>query len=340
MHIMNEQFNRLCPTNQQGAVCLFPPHHEGPVNLVDAARKRPGMYVGHHDANGVHYMLCDVLDMLIFLSTEQDKLKISVEISTDWVAFRSNQMDMEKNMTCWDNLAIPVAAALSQRFQLFLSAPGQRICHSYEKGIYTKSSSHPPLENQLIELRLWPDPEIFTDLSIDYFGLFDRSFTLAALYPGISISLHGFDEQQNQLCFPEGMFRLLAGFGSNTMLSAREKTLKFECEADEILVRGVIRKCAFPEKHLSYVNGNPTPDDGSHVEGLCRGIARALDQTDVAGSEEEKPEDYVRKHYEFAVALWMEDPIFADSVKRQLENMEIVQVVEEIVFHAMSEADL
>lgn len=338
MSIMEERFHRLCPTNQQGTVCLFSPNHAGPINLVEAARKRPAMYVGSNDANGVHYMLCDILDTLISLSTEPHKLNISGEISQDWVAFRSNQMNTEKNTVHWDNLAFPVAAALSKRFQLFLSASGQRICRHYEKGISTGSSSHPPLENQVLELRLWPDPEIFTDLSVDYFSLLDRCFTLAALYPGISISLHGSDEQHNKLCFPEGMSRLLTEFGLHASFSTDQPGLKFAGEADGVLIRGAIRKCAFPEKQLSYVNGYPTPDNGTHVEGLCRGIVKALNQTGVAVSGES--EDYVKKHYEFAVAVWIDQPRFAGSVRRKLENIEMVNVVEGIVFDAMLEADI
>jgi len=197
-------------------------------------------------------------------------------------------------------------------------------------------------------VRFRPDPEIFgTDAKFDPALLYRMARSKAYLFRGVEIRWHCAKEllgkaevapgepvpQTAVLHFPGGLADYLqAALGTRATVTARP----FAGETDLPRKKGRVEwAAAWPEDgdgaFASYCNTVPTPQGGSHEQGLRAALVRALKgHGERVGNKRAKditPEDVVEGAC-IALSLYIRDPQFQGQTKERLSHPEAQRLVE------------
>jgi topoisomerase IV subunit B len=194
-------------------------------------------------------------------------------------------------------------------------------------------------------IRFHPDPEIFGKAEFSAHRLFRMARAKAYLFAGADVrwtcdpSLIEKDSDvptETILKFPGGLGDYLSG-----LLNGRGTLTEKPFVEDAQLPDGAGRvewAIAWPEDGAgevsSYCNTVPTPEGGSHVQGLRSGLARALkaygDLTNKRGASAITADD-VMDGAVVVLSLFFKNPQFQGQTKEKLASPEAVRLVEAVV---------
>ncbi|MFW5818828.1 MAG: ATP-binding protein, partial [Desulfovermiculus sp.] len=207
---------------------------------LSAVRKRPAMYIGSTDTNGVHHLVYEVVDNSIdeAMAGYCDRINVNIHLDNSITVTdngrgipvdihpKENRPAVEVVMTVlhaggkFDNqsykvsgglhgVGISVVNALSESLEVTIRRDGHKYYQKYAKG-------HPvcalqdkgPTERTGTSVHFRPDEAIFEDLVLNYQMLSKRFEELAYLNSGLQI--HLFDERTSQ----EDVFQFEGGIKS------------------------------------------------------------------------------------------------------------------------------
>ncbi len=244
-------------------------------------------------------------------------------------------------------VGVSVVNALSTRLQCRIRRGGQEYTIAFESGDTAEALEAVGTvgkRNTGTTVQFWPDPKYFDSPNISRPRLKHLLRAKAILCPGLTITLH--DRQQGETEEPETWFYedgltdyLVEALGDAERVPAAPFTGEFSGEDTE----AAWALSWVPEGELtteSYVNLIPTPQGGTHVNGLRTGLIEALREFCEIRSLLPRgvrlaPED-AWERLSFVLSVKLREPQFSGQTKERLSSREATSFVSGLVKDAFS----
>ncbi len=276
-------------------------------------RKRPAMYIGGTDTEGLHHLVWEILDNSVDEAMNGHASRIDVTLHRDGsVTVRDNgrgiPVDLHKPskkpaleviLTTLHaggkfdrgayhasgglhGVGASVVNALSASLTARVRRRGRQSAMSFRRGKPTgKLKDTGPGKGTGTEITFLPDPQIFPDPKLDAKRIAGRLLETSYLHRGLRLTFRdeatGAQEDWKQQRGLPDYFDAVAGERKLTL--AHEAP--FELSRDPLNGDGRLELVlgwteAPREEFRSYVNGIPTGSGGSHETGLRDGLAKAV----------------------------------------------------------------
>lgn len=337
---------------------------------LQAVRKRPAMYIGSTDKNGLHHIVTEVLDNSvdeaiagycdnIWINLKKDG-SITIEdngrgipIDTHPTTKRSTLETVMTNLHAGGKfesgaykvsgglhgVGIKCTNALSEFMQTTVFKDGKEYTQKYCRGKITSEVEEVGKTNKIGTLHHFkPDPEIFSETTFDFKTILAKCRQHAYLTAGLKFTITDEREKEPliyQLYFEDGIKSFVKFFNIN------EKTISNVCyihgEENDIIVECAVQySSSLDEKVRCYTNNILNPEGGTHLTGFKVALTKAINNyaqtNDVAkGVKEKLGGDDVREGLTAVVSIKVPDPQFEGQTKIKLNNPEVQSVVQRIV---------
>ena len=342
---------------------------------LEAVRKRPGMYIGDPDENGLHHCVYEVLDNSIdeHLAGHCNKIKVaihadgSVSVEDDG---RGIPVDMHKKFKMpavelvltnlhaggkfgqgaykysggLHGVGAKCVNALSIWFKAEIYRDGNVNYIEFEQGKTTKKLAVIGKTKKTgTKITFLPDPEIFTVTTEYKFEiLHHRLRELAFLNPGITIVLtdEREDGKSETFFYKDGIVQFVKQIGENKQV-IRPKPIAFHSTKEEIIVDCVMQyNSSYNDQILCFANSIPNSDGGTHLTGFRTALTRAVNQYAKANKllKDKDPSlsgDDVREGLICILSVKLPNPRFESQTKVKLVNGEVEGVVSSIVYEGL-----
>jgi len=242
-------------------------------------------------------------------------------------------------------VGISVVNALSKRVEIEIKRDGKKVFIAFENGDLVQ-----PLEvigkvgkrNTGTFVRFWPDPQFFDTLKFALGKLKHLLRAKAVLSPGLRMVFKNeATEEQVEWFYENGLRDYL-----NQALEGRERWpvegFVGEAKGENEAVAWAMSWLEEPSDTLleSYVNLIPTPQGGTHVNGLRQGATEAIREycefrNLIPRGVKISPED-VWQNVAFVLSAKLRDPQFAGQTKERLSSRECVPFISGVVKDALS----
>src|SRR5512136_463171 len=341
---------------------------------LEAVRKRPGMYIGDPDENGLHHCVFEVLDNSIDEHLAGFCQRIDVTMHVDGSCSirddgRGIPVDMHPK---WNMPAVELVLtnlhaggkfgqgaykysgglhgvgakcvnALSEWFKVEVSRDGKVYSMEFARGITTKKlkvigkSKH---TGTLITFK--PDPTIFTITTEFKFNLLaNRLRELAFLNPGVEIILTDErDEKAETFLYKDGIEQFVKQLG-RTKQVLHPKPILISRQKEEVFVDCVMQYTdSYNDQILCFANSIANTDGGTHLTGFRTALTRAVNQYSRQNDllKEKDPPitgDDVREGLVCVLSVKLPNPRFESQTKVKLVNTEIEGLVASVVYEGL-----
>ena len=342
---------------------------------LEAVRKRPGMYIGDPDENGLHHCVYEVLDNSIdeHLAGYCNKIKVaihadgSVSVEDDG---RGIPVDTHKKFKMpavelvltnlhaggkfgqgaykysggLHGVGAKCVNALSIWFKAEIYRDGNVNYIEFEQGKTTKKLEVIGKTKKTgTKITFLPDPEIFTVTTEYKFEILQhRLRELAFLNPGITIVLtdEREDGKSETFYYKDGIVQFVKQIGENKQV-IHSKPIAFHSTKDEIIVDCVMQyNSSYNDQILCFANSIPNSDGGTHLTGFRTALTRAVNQYAKANKllKDKDPSlsgDDVREGLICILSVKLPNPRFESQTKVKLVNAEVEGVVSSIVYEGL-----
>ena len=241
-------------------------------------------------------------------------------------------------------VGVSVVNALSRQLEVFIKRDGNEYRMTFARG--DRASQLEIVggvgrKNTGTRLRFWPDPGYFDTVKFNLRALKHLLRAKAVLCPGLTVRLHDVASgERSQWHYQDGLRDYLKGELAGLELLPPELfvgQLDRNTEVADWAVAWV------PDGELvqeSYVNLIPTPQHGTHVNGLRTGFTDALREfcdfrNLLPRGVKLAPED-VWDRVSFVLSLKMTDPQFSGQTKERLSSRQAAGFVEGAAHDAFS----
>lgn len=337
---------------------------------LEPVRKRPGMYIGGTGKPGLHHLLWEVVDNAVDEATNGYASQIDVILHKDGrsitVVDNGRGIPVDKHPTKkiptievilttlhaggkFDSsnyitsgglhgVGASVVNALSEELVATVKRDGATWEQRYERGKpvtkLKKVSASSRGTGTSIYFR--PDADIFETVEFDAAQIADNLETKTYLNGALRISFRNEGTGKKLEFHHEGGIEEFLTHKID-VAGARPVhpdpfVLRQEGMEDGARVEVCLQWTESPRESLfSYVNGIPTPDGGTHEQGLKDAIRSAvrsyMDTHDLLPKKLEISADDIREGVLGIVNLFMVDPQFQGQTKEKLNNPEIKSIV-------------
>jgi len=342
---------------------------------LDPVRKRPGMYT---DTSRPNHLIQEVVDNSVDEAIVGHAGKIEVILHKDGSVSVSDDgrgMPVDKHpgekipgveviMTRLHaggkfsrknyrfsgglhGVGVSIVNALSKRLEVRVCRDGKEYSMAFAGG-ETKSKLKVVGEvgkrNTGTTIRFWPDPKYFDSTWISIPRVKHVLRAKAVLCPGLVVRLT--DEagkEKSEWCYENGLKSYLSEQLAGMELLPPEEPFAGSMEGNHEAVDWVIHWC--PEEGElfteSYVNLVPTPQGGTHVNGLRQGLLDAIREfCDARGllprGVKITAED-IWERCSYVLSVKLDDPQFAGQIKERLSSRECTTFVSGVVRDAFSD---
>ena len=347
------------------------------VQGVDHVRKRPGMYIGGLNKDGLHHLVWEILDNSVDEVINGHATEIKVELDADHkgitVSDNGRGIPVDKHPT----LKIPavvavftelgaggkfddgsykhsgglhgvgaaVANALSESMKVVVWRDGGRWQVDFERGV--PSGKLKKLGNSRgsgTSVHLRPDPKMFTKPAFDPLMLRERLEAKSYLHKGLKITLvdpksdKGPETFMHEQGIKDYLTKLVQVRGKPAV---HQGMFEVEKNEDPKLEAVFAWTEATEDATYSFVNGVPTPDGGAHEQGFRNALGRSLRAYMQAHKLEPKGLtvglDDMREGMVAILSVYVLDPQFQSQTKNRLNNPEVVGQVEGVLRPALEQ---
>lgn len=241
-------------------------------------------------------------------------------------------------------VGVSVVNALSRRVEITIKRNGIVYSMAFEKGAKTTELSETGVTKKRdtgTTIRFWPDEHYFDSSRISVKQLTHSLQAKAVLCPGLAITF--FNEctkEKINWCYEQGLSEYLLQSLTDDYFPSEPFTGEFK--NDEGMVEWALAWSTGTSSNLSesYVNLIPTPQGGTHVNGLRSGLFDALSAfcelrnllprgVKLAAEDLWEPCRYV-------LSIKMKEPQFAGQTKERLSSRQTAAVVNHVIKDAFA----
>ncbi len=338
---------------------------------LKAVRKRPSMYIGSTDENGLHHLVYEVVDNSIDEAMEGycDKIEValkpddSVEVSDNGRGIpvsehpQHDAPGVEIVMTKLHaggkfdrksykvsgglhGVGVSVVNALSKWLEVKVKREGNVYRQRYKRGDpiteVEKIGENGPSSGTLTRFK--PDPDIFETVEFNYETLKKRMRELAFLNKGLKIVLK--DERTDEEIEEE--FHFEGGIVEFVNYLNREKEklypepIYFKRREDGVHVELAMQHKteAYSKDILAFANNINTKEGGTHLSGFRAALTRTLNnycEKNKLGEDVKIRGDDYREGLTAVINVKLPEPQFEGQTKTKLGNSEMRGIVQSIV---------
>ncbi|NOY68128.1 MAG: DNA topoisomerase (ATP-hydrolyzing) subunit B [Deltaproteobacteria bacterium] len=340
---------------------------------LEAVRKRPSMYIGNIDFEGLHHLVYEIVDNSIDEAMAGYCTRIKVVINTDKsVSVEDNGRGIPVGIHETEKIpavevvltklhaggkfdhnsykvsgglhgvGVSVVNALSSMLEVEVYSNGQIHYQSYSKGIKTcELKVIGKTAKRGTKVRFKPDMEILTSDEFDYDTLSLRLRELAFLNKGLTIIIE--DErtdEKEEFCYKGGLVEFVEYL--NRRHTPLHKAIIIEGDKNDVHVEVAIQyNDTYKEKLFSFANNINTVEGGFHLIGFKAGLTRTLNQYAINSDLLKKVKakisgDDVREGLTSIISIRIMSPQFEGQTKTKLGNSEVKGIVESLVNEKLS----
>jgi DNA gyrase subunit B/topoisomerase-4 subunit B len=346
---------------------------------LEPVRKRPAMYIGGTDVSGYHHLLWEIVDNSVDEVINSHASMIEVRLHTDGKTatvvddgrgipvdlmpkYKKSALEVvlttlhsgakfeHDNYTHSGGLhgvGSSVVNALSSSLVAAIKRDGKRYEQTYARGLATsKLRATGNARGTGTSITFSPDPDIFGEkLAFDPKLIRDRLEAKSYLHKGLTILFldetaepASSEEFRHEGGIAEYLSKVVAERGKPTVplaggafYHARDNGVKLEL--------ALVWTEATDEHIRSYVNGIPTPNGGTHENGLRAGIVKAvrnfIETHDLSPKGVTLTAEDIREGVTVIVSTYVVDPQFQGQTKGRLNNPEVASLVDNVVRPAL-----
>ncbi|AXX91045.1 DNA topoisomerase (ATP-hydrolyzing) subunit B [Malaciobacter molluscorum LMG 25693] len=333
---------------------------------LEAVRKRPGMYIGDTNINGLHHMVYEVVDNSIDEAMAGYCKNIKVSISKDnWIKVSDDgrgiptaihkgegisaatvvltvlhaggkfDKDTYKVSGGLHGVGVSVVNALSSDLKMTIHREGKVHYQEFKKGIPVS-----PLEvigdtkKTGTTIEFLADDSIFEVSEYVFETLSKRFREVAYLNPIISITLEDERTKTKEIYhFEGGIAQFVADLNKETPIC---DAISFSDRVDDVEVDiALLYNTSYTEKTISFVNNIRTIDGGTHEAGFKAGLTRSIVKylNNNANAREKDTKitgDDVREGLIAIVSVKVPEPQFEGQTKGKLGSSYVKPITQKL----------
>lgn len=339
---------------------------------LEAVRKRPGMYIGDTNINGLHHMIYEVVDNSIDEAMAGYCDTIDIELTREGSCIvTDNGRGIPVDMHPTENLpaatvvltvlhaggkfdkdtykvsgglhgvGVSVVNALSKKLIVTIKREGKVHRQEFSKGIPTTDLEVIKTTNRSgTSVEFFVDDEIFEVTEFNREILAKRFKELAYLNPKITINFKdqrdGFNESYH---FEGGLESFVGDMNKSNAVS---KAVSFSGGEDDVIVDfALMYNETYSENLLSFVNNIKTPDGGTHEAGFRAGLTRVITNYIAANAAIREKDtkitgDDIREGLIAVVSVKVPEPQFEGQTKGKLGSSYVKPIVQKMTFEVLS----
>lgn len=339
---------------------------------LEAVRKRPGMYIGDTNINGLHHMVYEVVDNSIDEAMAGFCTKIDITLTKNGsVIVEDNGRGIPVDMHEGENLpaatvvltvlhaggkfdkdtykvsgglhgvGVSVVNALSKSLNMTIHKNGNIYQQHFAKGIPQddlKIVGESSKNGTIIEFI--PDDEIMEVTTFDSEILKNRFKEMAYLNKNIEINfIDEIANTQERFHFEGGLSQFVSDINKNEFIS---QIISFSDKDGEVEIDiALAYNNSYSEKLLSFVNNIRTLEGGTHESGFRMGLSRAIInyiEANINGREKESKiqGDDIREGLVAIVSARVMEPQFEGQTKSKLGNSFVRNIVNRLTYEKVS----
>lgn len=348
---------------------------EGNIKVLkglEAVRKRPGMYIGDTNINGLHHMIYEVVDNSIDEAMAGYCDEIEIEITNEGSCIvRDNGRGIpvglhptEKIPTLtvvltvlhaggkFDKDTYKVSGGLHGVGVSVVNALSKKLVATVQRegGIYRQEFAQGKATSELEKIasskksgttiEFFPDESIFEITQFDYEILAKRFKELAYLNPKITIKFKDRRIEKEEIFhFEGGISQFVSDLNKKEALT---KAISFNVNEEDVNVEvALLYNDSYIENLLSFVNNIKTPDGGTHESGFRMGLTRVISNyIEANASAREKDSkitgDDVKEGLIAVVSVKVPEPQFEGQTKGKLGSSYVRPIVSKASFDYLS----
>jgi DNA gyrase subunit B len=339
---------------------------------LEAVRKRPGMYIGDTNVNGLHHMVYEVVDNCIdeamagycddiqVVITKTNGIKVSdnargipvdihptEKISAATVALTvlhaggKFDKDTYKVSGGLHGVGVSVVNALSSNLKMTIYKNNQIHFQEFHEGKYDKQLEvigDTKKTGTTIEFQ--PDLTIFETGEYSFETLSKRFREVAYLNPMISITLKDERDGKKEVYhFEGGIEQFVSDVNKATPIM---EPLSFSAAEDDVEVDiALLYNNTYTEKTQSFVNNIRTADGGTHEAGFKAGLTRAIvkylkENANARDKDAKITGDDVREGLVAVVSIRIPEPQFEGQTKGKLGSSYVRPICQKLTNEMLS----
>ncbi|MBC8068819.1 MAG: type IIA DNA topoisomerase subunit B [Deltaproteobacteria bacterium] len=341
---------------------------------VDHVRKRPGMYIGGVNKDGLHHLVWEVLDNSvdevinghaseIIVTLDEDhqgititdngrgipvdphptlKIPAVVVVYTKLGAGGKFDGSSYKHSGGLHGVGAAVANALSAKLSVTVWRDGMRWRADFERGVpQGKLVKLGPARGSGTTVHLRPDASVFEKVIFDPSMLRDRLEAKSYLHKGLKITFHDPKAQgPEQFHHAQGIVEYLG-----KLIQVRGKPavhqglFVLERDDDPKIEVSFAWTESTEDATYSFVNGVPTLDGGTHEQGFRNALNKAL--RNYMGTHKLEPKgltialEDMREGMVAILSTYVLEPQFQSQTKNRLNNPEVTGQIEAAIRPAL-----
>ena len=335
---------------------------------LEPVRKRPGMFIGSTDVNGLHHLAWEAVDNAIdevlaghatkvkvvvhkdgFLSVEDNGRGIPVEphpkyhgvsaltvVLTVLHAGGKFEKGVYKVSGGLHGVGISVTNALSEHLKVEVKRDGKIWFQEFNKGAPiapVKSIGETTATGTKISFK--PDSSVFETTEWDYSILSSRLRELAFLNKSVRITLLDERTDKKEEYYYEGGIKEFVKYLDKGK-TALSKIIYMEKEKNMVDVEVALQYITdFRESVFSFVNNINTHEGGTHLTGFKTALTRVLkgyaEKHKLVDSKVKLTSDDFKEGLAAIISVKVPEPQFEGQTKTKLGNSEVKGIVDSVV---------
>jgi len=343
---------------------------------LEGVRKRPAMYIGGTDKQGLHHLVYELLDNSVdealagycskisivmekdgSCSVEDDGRGIPTEIHsiykipavevalTKLHAGGKFDKDSYKVSGGLHGVGVSCVNALSEKLFIRIKREGKIYEQEYSRGV---SKTKLKIVGKCAEkesgtyVKFYPDPQIFSTLIFDYKILETRFREIAFLNAGLKISLKDEIKGKSEEFHAEGGVMEFVKWVNKSKEVLHPKPIYFKKEVDNLSIEiGIQYTSGYQENIFGFVNTINTIEGGTHISGLKTALTRVVNdyvkKKNLLKNGDVLTGEDVREGLTAIISIKIPEPQFEGQTKSKLGNSEVKGYVDSAVTLSLSE---
>jgi DNA gyrase subunit B len=335
---------------------------------LEAVRKRPAMYIGSTDINGLHHLVYEAVDnsvdealgghcnhIIVKLHADgscsvedngrgipvdihpTEKISAAEVVLTKLHAGGKFEKEAYKYSGGLHGVGISVVNALSEKFYLEVYRDGKVYEQTYKRGVpEARLKEAGKTDKRGTFERFWPDSKIFESGDFNFETLSSRMRELAFLNKGLRIDIS--DERVGKelsFYFEGGIVSLIEYINSKKIPLFSEVIQYHNDDGIYILDLAFQYNDGYAEQLFSFVNNIKTGEGGTHEAGFKSALTKACNKYGQSLNmlkEGALSSDDTREGLVCVISIKVPEPQFEGQTKGKLGNSEVKGVVDSWVY--------